>query len=85
MMRLDQMPLHRPGVVTRLATGSDIVRRLMAMGFFPGVSVTVTKRAPLGDPIALKLHGYELSLRRCDAATIHVTLQPEADHVPGHA
>ena len=48
-------------------------RRLIEMGLTPGTRVTVTKRAPLGDPIEIRLRGYELTLRADDASKILVT------------
>jgi ferrous iron transport protein A len=47
-------------------------RRIMDMGLTKGAEVTVRKLAPLGDPMELTVRGYELSLRKADAATIQV-------------
>ncbi len=47
-------------------------RRIMDMGITKGVSVTVQKVAPLGDPIELTVRGYQLSLRKADAEMIEV-------------
>jgi Fe2+ transport system protein FeoA len=47
--------------------------RLVEMGITPGTSVTVTKRAPLGDPIEIQLRGYKLTIRQADARGIRVT------------
>ena len=47
-------------------------RRLMDMGLTRGVMVTVRKVAPLGDPIEVTVRGYELSLRKADAAMIEI-------------
>ena len=47
-------------------------RRLMDMGLVKNVEVYVRKVAPLGDPIEVKIRGYELSLRKADAAMIEV-------------
>jgi ferrous iron transport protein A len=49
-----------------------IKRRIMDMGITKGVTVTVRKVAPLGDPIEVTVRGYELSLRKADAETIEV-------------
>ena len=46
--------------------------RLMEMGFVPGAQVELIKRAPLGDPLELRLRGYHVSLRRAEAACIRV-------------
>ena len=49
-----------------------IKRRIMDMGITKGVEVSVRKVAPLGDPIEITVRGYELSIRKEDAATIEV-------------
>ncbi|MFV8751192.1 FeoA family protein [Nannocystaceae bacterium ST9] len=46
--------------------------RLLEMGFVPGVEVALIKRAPLGDPLELRLRGYHVSLRRAEARAIRV-------------
>ena len=59
-----------------LRVGSDkgpVKRRLVDMGLTPGTYVTVRKVAPFGDPIEVNIRGYELSLRKEDAAQIAVT------------
>ncbi len=56
-----------------LAVGNEkgpVKRRLVDMGLTPGTEVTVRKVAPFGDPIEVNLRGYELSLRKEDAAQI---------------
>ncbi len=47
-------------------------RRIMDMGITKGVSIRITKVAPLGDPLELTVRGYELSLRKADAALIEI-------------
>ena len=49
-----------------------IRRRIMDMGITKGVEIFVRKVAPLGDPVEVTVRGYELSLRRADAAIIEV-------------
>jgi ferrous iron transport protein A len=44
--------------------------KLMEMGCLPGESITVSRIAPLGDPIAIQVSGYQLSLRKFEASTI---------------
>ncbi|MBQ3064265.1 MAG: ferrous iron transport protein A [Clostridia bacterium] len=58
--------------VVKLYGEGAIRRRIMDMGLTKGVSVTVRKLAPLGDPMELTVRGYELSLRKADAAMIEV-------------
>ena len=47
-------------------------RRIMDMGITKGVEIYVRKVAPLGDPVELKVRGYELSVRKADAEQIEV-------------
>ncbi len=49
--------------------------RLLEMGFVPGASCELIKRAPMGDPIELRLRGYNLSLRKTEASMIQVHLE----------
>ncbi len=51
-----------------------ISKRLMEMGIVPGVSIKVVKSAPFGDPIEIRVLGYNLAIRRNEAATIHIDL-----------
>lgn len=64
-----------PGVTTtiRAVGGRDtLAQRLMAMGFLPGSPVRIVTVAPLGDPITVELDGWRCSLRRSEAAALHV-------------
>ena len=47
-------------------------RRLLEMGMVPGVGLSVTNRAPMGDPVDFKLKGYNLSLRKQEAQMVVV-------------
>ncbi len=58
-------------------------RRLIDMGLTPGTCVTLVKIAPFGDPMELSLRGYELSLRKADAAQITVRLLLLKGNPPG--
>lgn len=58
--------------VSRLSGEGAVKRRIMDMGITKGVSVYVRKVAPLGDPVEVTVRGYELSLRKADAAMIMV-------------
>ena len=58
--------------VIKLHGEGAIKRRIMDMGITKGVLITVRKLAPLGDPMELTVRGYELSLRKADAAMIEV-------------
>ncbi|WP_289182773.1 FeoA family protein [uncultured Dubosiella sp.] len=64
-------PKERAKVVKIHGSGAT-KRRIMDMGLTKGVEVFVRKIAPLGDPMELNVRGYELSLRKMDAANIEV-------------
>ena len=58
--------------VAKLHGEGAVKRRIMDMGITKGVEVFVRKTAPLGDPVEVTVRGYELSLRKADAAMIEV-------------
>lgn len=70
---LDHLQNGESAQVTQVLVQGKIKRRLVEMGITPGTSVTVTKRAPLGDPIEIQLRGYKLTIRQADARGIRVT------------
>ncbi len=67
---LDAFEIGERGIVKAVAGEGRIRRRLFDMGITPGVEVYMRKRAPLGDPIEITLRGYELTLRKSEAACI---------------
>ena len=65
----------KPGetvTIVKLHGEGAVKRRIMDMGLTKGTQVYVRKVAPLGDPIELTVRGYELSIRKADAALIEV-------------
>ena len=60
------------GSVVRVEGPDDVRRRLVEMGFVPGVPVEVVATAPLGDPLEVSLRGYRLAIRRSEAAGVTV-------------
>ena len=74
------------GMILSVGNQSGAVkRRLVDMGLTPGTEVKVTKIAPLGDPLEVSLRGYELSLRKDDAAQIQVGPPQPRTHTPQSA
>lgn len=74
-MKLSDLPVGRSGTILTVG-GEGLLRcRLLDMGLIPKTEVTVQKIAPMGDPMQIRLRGYELTLRKEDAAKIE--LQPE--------
>ncbi len=70
---LDDLAPGEGGVIVRLDGDAMVARRLMELGLVPGTPVEVVRRAPLGDPVELRLRQVHLSIRRSEAARIHVT------------
>ncbi len=58
--------------VKKIHGSGPLKRRIMDMGITKGVSIHVRKFAPLGDPMEINIRGYELSLRKNDAACIEI-------------
>ena len=71
-MTLDQLPVGQSGTITAVGGEGPLRCRLLDMGLIPGTAVMVRKVAPMGDPMELRLRGYELTLRKADAANITV-------------
>ncbi|MDH5673401.1 MAG: ferrous iron transport protein A [Myxococcales bacterium] len=59
-------------IIQKVGCERAVTRRLMEMGLLPGTRVTVTRVAPLGDPIELRVRGYALSIRHAEAASVEV-------------
>ena len=60
------------GVVRQLPADQVLSNRLREMGMLPGTEITLVRRAPLGDPLEIRLRGTSLSLRRNDVVNILV-------------
>lgn len=74
-IKLSKLPAGRRAVI-RSHGETEFRLMLMEMGCVPGEPVMVQMVAPLGDPIAIKIAGYNLSIRKKDADSILVTLLP---------
>ncbi len=72
MKTLKDVEVGGVAVVRRLNGEGGVKRRIMDMGITKGTEVRVRKVAPLGDPIELTVRGYELSIRKDEAAMIEV-------------
>ncbi len=71
-LTLNDIKTGSSAVVTKIGSLGPLKRRLIDMGITPGVRIFVKKVAPLGDPIEIRLRGYELSIRRTEAKNIFV-------------
>ncbi|MBQ6256989.1 MAG: 50S ribosome-binding GTPase, partial [Clostridia bacterium] len=75
----------KPGQSARIVTvgGEGALRQhFLDMGVIPGAEVTLIKFAPMGDPMELRIHGYELTLRLADAEKIGIALTKTAAEPP---
>lgn len=72
MKTIGDMKIGETAKIVRLDGEGAVKRRIMDMGLTKGAQVTVRKVAPLGDPIELTVRGYELSIRKDEAAKVEV-------------
>lgn len=72
MKTLKSLKCGESARVVKLHGNGPVKRRIMDMGITKGISVSVRKVAPLGDPIEITVLGYELSIRKLDAELIEV-------------
>lgn len=73
-MTLKDLNIGETAVITAVGGEGALRQHFLDMGLIPGEEVTLVKFAPMGDPMELSIHGYELTLRLDDAARIGVTL-----------
>ena len=71
-MTLDKLKTGASGIITAVGGKGALRRRLLDMGLTPKTRVTIRKMAPLGDPIEITVRGYELSIRKEEAAIVEV-------------
>ncbi len=71
-MTLNDIEEGQEATISRLTGNGAVRQRLMDMGLMRGVKVRVERRAPLGDPIAIRLMGYSLAIRSDEARMIEV-------------
>ena len=76
-MTLDKLSIGGSGTITAVGGEGALRCRLLDMGLIPHTKVTLQKVAPMGDPIEIRVRGYELTLRIEDARKIEVV--PEVD------
>lgn len=72
-MKLSDLKSGSSAKVVRVLGDSAATQRLMEMGVVPGVTVTVVKTAPFGDPIEVSIKDYHLAMRRSEAEAIEVS------------
>ena len=71
-MTLNELPVGKAAVITKVGGAGALRCRLLDMGLIPETKIVITKVAPMGDPIELRLRGYTLTIRIEDAKNIEV-------------
>lgn len=85
-MTLKELPIGSMATVVAVGGEGALRQHFLDMGLIPGVDVTMVKYAPMGDPVELQIHGYELTLRLADAEKIEIenTRQPYNTDTTNH-
>ena len=81
---LRDLPVGMSATVNSVGGKGQLRQHFLDMGLIPGVRVTLVKYAPMGDPVEVRLHGYELTLRLEDAGKIgirNISREGEPEHV----
>lgn len=74
-INMRQMKAKQSGTITAIKAGGELGRRIRDMGLIPGTPFTLLGRAPLQDPVALRLLGFTLTLRNSEADYITVAVE----------
>lgn len=81
-MTLKELDTGKSAVITSVGGDGALRQHFLDMGVIPGAVVTLIKYAPMGDPMELRIHGYELALRLDDAAKIEIDEAAITDRLP---
>ena len=79
LMTLKELHIGQSATVTSVGGSGSLRQHFLDMGLIPGAVVRLKKYAPMGDPMQLTIHGYELTLRLADAEKIDITPYVETD------
>ena len=71
-INIRNMRVNQEGTITTVKVGGELGRRLRDMGLVPGTAIKIQGRAPLYDPVALRVKGFTLTLRNNEADHIEV-------------
>lgn len=74
-LNMRQMKENQSGVISAVRAGGDLGKRIRDMGLVPGTDIKIQGRAPLYDPVAIRLMGFTLTLRNNEADFIEVTVE----------
>jgi ferrous iron transport protein B len=81
-MTLKELEIGQSAVIETVGGEGALRQHFLDMGVIPGAQVTLIKFAPMGDPMELRIHGYELTLRLADAEKITIQ-QEKTEHNEG--
>lgn len=85
-MKLDELEIGKDAIIASVASDDVALHQhILDMGLTPGTEVTMMKYAPMGDPMEIRLRGYELTLRRDTTARIELVDVHDTDTVARHA
>ena len=82
-MTLNELQIGQTARITQVGGDGRLRQHFLDMGMIPGVEVTLVKYAPMGDPMELRLHGYELTLRLADAQEIEIEHSAQSQEQDG--
>lgn len=72
VINMRKMSINQSGTIVSVKVGGELGRRIREMGLVPGAEITIKQRAPLNDPVALRVMGGTLTLRNDEADYIEV-------------
>ncbi len=75
-VNLRKMAINQSGTIVAVKVSGELGRRIREMGLVPGTEITIKQRAPLNDPVALRVLGGTLTLRNNEADFIEVEVTP---------
>lgn len=78
IMTLKELAIGKSAIITAVNGEGALRQHLLDMGLVPGAEITVVKYAPMGDPVEVRIHGYELTLRLADAGEVIIEALKES-------
>ena len=77
IIKMREMSDNQKGVIKKICTSGELGRRIREMGLIPGTPIQIQGRAPLKDPVAIKIRDFTLTLRNNEADHILVEVETE--------
>ena len=79
IIKMRQMSDNQKGTIKKISASGDMGRRIREMGIVPETEIRIQGRAPLRDPVAIKIRDYTLTLRNNEADSILVEVEEEQE------